>query len=548
MTTSKTPNLFNDKLFSDPAPHWGVQKLFAKPSFFEMLISNRTAQSVLEVLMKRTLIFLWVGVVMVVPRAYGLEADIEARFKALEEIIQNQQKIIEKQQRAINELKSQSPGVKMALEEKSPLSQAPKETIPSVKAPSSNMAYPTTPVEQKYSENSKPLGVYSFSQSKFVPDISFIVDGSYVGRNVNDETFGKLTVPEFIPAGVSSPNRGFNLNYGEMSLFAPVDPYFDLTATIPYTDSGVELEEAYFRTRFLPWGFQVKGGKFRSFFGRLNVQHEHVWDFADAPLVNRAFFGEEGLVEKGVQIQWLAPTPFYLLWGGEILQGENSASFGTQSLSLQKNGLSFSIDSPQQPNLFLTYIKSSVDMGRLSLLGGLSYAQGQTRQNLGNGSVPQRASGDTKIFGLDLTAKYFIDSYRYLSWQSEYLIRHMNLNVGTDPAPNDPNQALSFFDKELKQSGFYSQLVYRFAQRWRLGARYDLLNQNDVYVDGLKQSLPGNLDRISAMLEFRPTEFSTLRLQFNRDNSLFNGNDREPVNTIFLQFNMAIGAHGAHAY
>jgi hypothetical protein len=500
-----------------------------------------------EVSMKRIFILVVLFPFVLVTQSHG--SDVEARLKALEEIIKNQQRTIEKQQQEINELKTHTSGVKVVRENKSEmLPEAPKETIGPVKEQSLGMAYPTTPIDRKYSETPKPLEVYSFSQSKFIPDISFIVDGSYAGRNVNDETFGKLTVPELIPSGTSQPNRGFNLNYGEMSLYSPVDPYFDLTATIPFSESGVELEEAYFRTRALPWSFQIKGGKFRSSFGRLNVQHAHVWDFADAPLVNRAFFGEEGLVEKGVQINWLAPTPYYLLVGGEILQGENTASFGTSTINMQKNGVSFVKDSAQQPNLFLSFLKSSVDIGSLSLLGGLSYAQGQTRQNLSNGSGSQMAYGDTKIYGLDLTAKYFIDSYRYISWQNEFMFRQMNLNVGTNPAPDDPSQALRIYGKELTQSGFYSQLVYRFAQRWRIGARYDLFTQNDVYINGQKQSLPNDLDRISAMLEFKPSEFSTLRLQFNRDNSLFNGTDREPVNGVFLQFNMAIGTHGAHAY
>jgi len=482
--------------------------------------------------------------IFVVPRVYG--ADIESRLQALEEIIRNQQMTIEKQQQEIEALKTQASAVKRISEDKPSLPEEKnKITRYEVKASDPGMAYPVPPVEKKFSELPNPFQVYSLSQSKFVPDISFIIDGAYLGRNVNDETFAKLAVPELIPAGLSSPNRGFNLNYGELSLYSQVDPYFDLSATIPFSENGVELEEAFFRTTSLPWGLQMKGGKFRSSFGRLNVQHEHVWDFADAPLVNRAFFGEDGLVEKGVQINWLAPAPFYLLLGGEILQGENSASFGTGAVNWQKNGVTFSQDSPQQPNLFVAYLKSSVDFGSLSLLGGLSYAQGQTRQNA---SAAQMAYGDTKIYGVDLTAKYFIDSYRYLSWQNEYMYRHMNLTAETDPATDNPDQPLNVFGKELKQSGFYSQLVYRFAQRWRIGARYDRFVQNDVYVNGLKQDLPGGLDRVSAMLEFKPTEFSTLRLQFNRDNSLFDGTNREPVNSVFLQFNMAIGAHGAHAY
>jgi hypothetical protein len=484
---------------------------------------------------------------VLVTQSYG--SDIEARLKALEEIINNQQKTIEKQQQEINELKGQSERTRVVQEVKPVLAEAtPKEVVGPIKSKELGMAYPTNPIDKKYSETPKPLEVYSFSQTKFVPDISFILDGSYVGRNVNDETLSNLRVPELIPSGISSPNRGFNLNFGELSLYSPVDPYFDLSATIPFTENGVAIEEAFFTTKSLPWGFQAKGGKFRSSFGRLNSQHEHVWDFADAPLVNRAFFGEDGLVEKGIQFNWLAPTSFYLLLGAEILQGENEGSFGTSAVRLEKNGLVFAREGAQQPNLLVSYIKSSFDIGSLSLLGGISYAQGQTRQNLTNGSIPQMAYGDARIYGLDLTAKYLIDSYRYVSWQSEFMYRYMNLNVGTDPAPNDPNQSLNIFGKELKQSGFYSQLVYRFAQRWRTGIRYDLLNQNDVYNDGLKQGLPGGLDRISAMLEFKPTEFSLLRLQLNQDNSLFNGTNREPVTGFFLQFEMGIGAHGAHAY
>jgi hypothetical protein len=406
------------------------------------------------------------------------------------------------------------------------------------------MASPAGPMDQKFSEPLKPYEVYSFSQGRFVPDISFILDGSYLSREVSDETFRKLSVPELIPPGISEPKKGFNLNSGELFLFSPVDPYFDLTATIPFTEEGVELEEAFFTTRSLPFGFQAKGGKFRSSFGRLNMQHEHVWDFVDAPLVNRAFFGEEGLIEKGLQLNWLAPTPFYLLAGAEILQGENQTSFGTEEISLQKNDLTLTKDAAGQPNVLLGFLKTSVDIGRLSLLGGLSYAQGQARRS----GATEAAFGDTRIYGLDLTAKYFFDSYRYLSWQNEFMYRRMNLKAGTDPAADDPTRPLSIFDKELKQSGFYSQLVYRFARRWRAGARYDLLSQNEIHIDGQKQTLPGGLDRISAMLEFRPTEFSTFRLQFNRDNSLFNGANREPVNSIFLQFKMAIGAHGAHAF
>jgi hypothetical protein len=46
--------------------------------------------------------------------------------------------------------------------------------------------------------------------------------------------------------------------------------------------------------------------------------------------VYKVFLGDDGLKEKGVQLNWLAPTPFYLLFGVEVLQGENEQSFGTE--------------------------------------------------------------------------------------------------------------------------------------------------------------------------------------------------------------------------
>ncbi len=153
----------------------------------------------MEVFMKRILILILLLPFVLVTQSYG--SDIEARLKALEDIIENQQKTIEKQQQEINELK----GTQVAREVKPVVAEAiPKEVVGPIKSKELGMAYPTSPIDKKYSEMPKPLEVYSFSQSKFVPDISFILDGSYVGRNLNDETLSNLRVPELIPPGIKS--------------------------------------------------------------------------------------------------------------------------------------------------------------------------------------------------------------------------------------------------------------------------------------------------------------------------------------------------------
>ncbi|MBE0499277.1 MAG: hypothetical protein IBX43_08575, partial [Campylobacterales bacterium] len=52
---------------------------------------------------------------------------------------------------------------------------------------------------------------------------------------------------------------------------------------------------------------------------------------------------------------------------------------------------------------------------------------------------------------------------------------------------------------------------------------------------------------------YHPSEFSRIRLEFNRNNALFMEiNDgkykRQRNDTVMLQFNIAIGAHGAHDF
>jgi len=121
-----------------------------------------------------------------------------------------------------------------------------------------------------------------FSQVKFVPGISFILDFSYVGRNLDREVFDELYVPGLMDGhghhsghqhGIMNGEPGFNLNYGELVLKAAVDPYFDMVSVFHFSEDAVEIEEAFVTTRTLPWGLQLKAGKFLSGFGRINQTH-----------------------------------------------------------------------------------------------------------------------------------------------------------------------------------------------------------------------------------------------------------------------------------
>jgi hypothetical protein len=389
-----------------------------------------------------------------------------------------------------------------------------------------------------------------FSQAKFVPDISVILDVSYLHRSLSDEQNAELFLPGFLESGEHSPPcNGLNLNYAEITFYSIVDPYFELFAICHLSPEHFHLEEAYWLTRKLPAGFQFKAGKFLSAFGRINELHAHYWDFADRPLVHRAMFGDEGLNEIGACITWVAPTDIYLLLGAEMLMGENEPTFGRTGFSLPR--MNIAVSGVKGPGLFVGYVESSVDIGDASVLVRLSGAHGKTRFDGGLSSgIPgsQAITGTSTVLGCALTVKHTLDAIRYISFQSEYLWRH------TDGTLYSLDQAQQLLQSALekRQTGLYAQAVAKFGLQMRGGLRVDLLHGNEVIGHGLRSDLPTSLPRYSAMLEFNPTEFSRIRLQYNYDLSRYTETNEQlsmmKVHELSLQINLAIGAHGAHSF
>ncbi|MBN2399590.1 MAG: hypothetical protein JXI33_04545 [Candidatus Aminicenantes bacterium] len=394
-----------------------------------------------------------------------------------------------------------------------------------------------------------------FAQAKFVPDISLILDSSFVIRDLEDPWFSDLFLPGFSHAGPgvraleldeANVGKGFNLNYAELSLASVVDPYFDLFAVFHLSPEGFEIEEAYFSTRRLPAGLQIKGGKFLSQFGRINGQHSHYWDFGSPPLVQSAFFGGGGLAELGLRLSWVAPLNIFLQFAVEILQGHNEMSFGHQGFDA--GGIS--IATVDGPGLVVATVKSSFDLGNLTVLAGISSASGKSRwpADLENDNGASAFAGTAAVFGADITFKYLFDSIRYLSLQTEVMGRTSR----GDRYGLEVVNGWSVCEQRSRQEGFYSQAVARLNKRLRFGARLDLIWKNDLSFAGMTQALPKNLMRYTAMGEWNPTEFSRLRLQYTYDRSRYEESGgiwrQRPVHELTLQVNITIGAHGAHAF
>ena len=404
-----------------------------------------------------------------------------------------------------------------------------------------------------------PVEKRTFEQSKFIPDISLILDASYVYRDADRDEVAHFEVPGVAHGLLGShshdgnthstynANEGFNLNYGELVLSSSVDPYFSMEGVFHLSEDGFEIEEAYFTSTALEHGLRFKGGKFNSNFGYLNEQHHHSWDFSDMPLVYESFLGMHGINENGVQLQWTAPTSFYLMLGAEILQGENEQMFGNETIGdAETTPIAQKAD---VPSLYIAYAKASFDIGDTTVLGGLSYARGTSRvDHSEDDENPHAFSGDSVLYGADLVIKHYFDSYSFLKFQNEYLYRDMD---GTQFAidPTDSNVATGSTPLVKKQGGFYSQLIYGYDRNWHMGVRYDAIVQNDITKNGPAAFAPENMDKYSAMIEYSTSEFARFRLQYNHNNALYNeDNKQQHINTVILQANISIGAHAAHSF
>jgi len=288
----------------------------------------------------------------------------------------------------------------------------------------------------------------SFGRSKFNPDVNLTIDFSFLkGNFLERERFNK--------------EKGFNFNYAELLIDASIDPYFDFLSTLHFFEEGVEIDEAFIKTKKLPYRFQIKVGKFRSNFGRHNSKHAHSWSFPDPPLVYQNFFGEEGLIEKGIQISWLVFPNTHTLLGTEILQGENESSFGNREIRNVASRV-------KSPSLFVSFIKTSFSIGNTSLFTGVSVAVGKTR-------IDENGKGffgdSTVVAGAEIAVKYPLEQDRVITFEGEYLRRQVR---GTEFYCNETS--CMFNPSQKNEEGFYLQLAVIITKRWSLGIRYGYLS------------------------------------------------------------------------
>ena len=376
------------------------------------------------------------------------------------------------------------------------------------------------------------------------PDIGLILQGT-VARSSRDPNAYQIT--GFAPSGgeVGPAPRSFSIGESELIMGGNIDPYFRgvlIAALTP--DNQAEVEEAYVQTLALGRGFTVKGGRFLSGIGYQNEIHQHAWDFQDAPLAYKAFLGGR-LNDDGVRVRWVAPTDLFLELGAELGRGR---SFPSAESSRNSAGIAGA------------FARIGGDARDAAWRAGLSFFNASARDRVFThvdalgGDVNQAFTGRSGLWVADAVVKW----RSAFKLQGEYFRRRESGTLTyDDTAQPAPQFGAAFTDAySSRQHGWYAQGVWEFVPRWRAGYRYDKLYYGTV-VNAIVASGAGptaadfpltltahNPSRNTVMVDWSPTEFSRLRLQFAADKSAFGVSDRQ----LLLQYIHSLGAHGAHRF
>jgi len=307
-----------------------------------------------------------------------------------------------------------------------------------------------------------------------------------------------------------NPSPALEMPESEVSFQAIVDPYMRADFYLAFGEEGVELEEGFATLTELPGDLQLKAGKMRAAFGKVNTLHTHVLPWADRPLVtNNLVGGEEGISDAGVSVARLIPIGnIFFEATGQVFRGD--AAGGELYKSSEPGDLSY-----------VGRLRGYFDITESTNLDfGGSYSQGHNAAGIVGDIDFGRFT--TQLFGVDATFRWRPLTraiYHQFVARTEYIRSHRDQ-----------------FDGLQKADGFYVSADYQFARRWWMGGRLD---QSDRADDA---SL---LDRgQSFLLTFKPSEFSQLRGQYRRT-AYANG---PTAHEFLMQFQFAIGAHGAHPF
>jgi len=358
------------------------------------------------------------------------------------------------------------------------------------------------------------------------PTLGGLGGGASKALNPDVAVIGDFTGAAGNPA--SRPTPALEMHETEVSFQEVIDPYARADFFLTFGRTGVDLEEGYLTFTALPAGLQLRAGKMRAAFGRVNTMHNHILPWIDRPLVTQNLLGgEEGINDEGFSLSRILPAPkgIFLEGTAQLYRGESEGVFTSTKRSdlATVEHLRFYSDLNEATNLDL----------------GASFARG--RSPFGDGW--------NQLYGFDATLRWKPlqrSIYRSLTARTE-LVWGRTVTGGAGFEVPGTAQAI------LDPFGYYASFDYQLRRRWFAGGRFDR-SERGACLPTFPETTPpcystlaGSLLRDtggSVLLTYWPSEFSQIRTQLRRTHY----GEGPTTNELLFQFIFSIGAHGAHPF
>lgn len=382
--------------------------------------------------------------------------------------------------------------------------------VPVVRAVSSEPSSPQRPLTVNPLEKSTAQG----NLNLFNPALGLVLDGVFSSQR--DE------------------RSNFELRSAELNFTASIDPFANLYAVINATSDEVELEEAAFITTSLPANMTVRGGRFFANFGRLPHWHPHEYPVVEGFKSIEDFVGGESRAD-GAELLHLFKTPFFL-------QGTLGAynKMGAENERLEQTDGNGDGQTGGRGAEAMTYLGRMLSYVPVTDLIGIDIGASYSltpKQYYIEGARVDDMNTQRHLLGTDITFRYEptgAGQVGRLLWGTELFRnderRLVEEDVDTD-ADGIPDSTVNTYPRKVALGG-YTYVDYRFARRWSTGGFFD-------YSENLTDRAQ-NEKHMGAMINFLPSEFQRIRLQYSQARD----NRGSPINhQVFVQWFGTVGTH-----
>jgi len=351
------------------------------------------------------------------------------------------------------------------------------------------------------------------------PEISVTGDGLFSSRQ--DTTSDKSSDFEFRNLGIHIESW--------------LDPYTHFKSAVEVHEDETELGEAYIILHNISKDLNLTLGKFRQQFGVVNRWHKHGLDQVDFPLGLREIFGNGGLNQSGLSLDWLMPP----------------TSNASQQLTFQvtdgSNNRLFEDNARNRPSL-LAHYKNYRDLSEDTYLEwGLTGLLGWNDEWNISGGTQQNSSKLTTVLGADLSVLWEpVEKMRYrnVEWRSEVYWLNKEL-LAPDGSGSDT----------INACGLYSYLQTKISRTIDIGIRGDFYVPDTKSYANLSSSLSllplavtGDspyLWQISPYITWWQSPFVKFRTEYDYSNGKRVEN---PEHVIWLQVIFSAGPHKHERY